>query len=243
MTCTYPLRLVDLPIISIFKKPFFFKVVFLSFLMNQIIESCDEPDHVSYARSVAMRGEEIFSCFQFVNHVLEKSAPHAHRELIKAQTTILERLPETHRTKDFIPYYYSLLPFSQLTYWSEVDLYHIQPGDLFTYIDKNYNPDPSSRAINSPSGTHVGIVDSVLRADPYNLRLRLLDSSKRIRGRCFYHCSKLVTPIKRGHVAYSLLSLLINPATRLWTVAFDGQKPLENKNVYALRIKPFTKKH
>jgi hypothetical protein len=207
-------------------------------MVSQALLNCASNKLVTYARSLAIAQKKPASCFEFVSYVIAKSTPHAYQELLVAHKDILKNLPRPHRTPFFIPYYYSLLPFHSLSYWSKVNIADAQSGDLLLYIDKNYNPDPSSRAANTPSGTHIGIISDVLNHDiAACTRFSILDSSRRMRGRCFYHHNELIPPSKPGRIAYSFLNVLHDPATDLWSVKFDGQRPLENKHVYALRIR------
>ena len=205
-------------------------------MVCQTVLCCTELELVAFARSLAVTQQEPASCFQLVSYVLAKSKPHAYQELLAAQKVILKSLPPKHRSPFFIPYYYTLLPFDQLKYWTKVNVADARSGDLLVYIDKNYNPDPSSRTPNAPSGTHIGLISDVLNQDQECIRLSILDSSKRIRGRCLYHQGRLVIPSKPGLIAYSFLNILHNPVTDLWKVMFDSQRPLENKHVYALRV-------
>lgn len=205
-------------------------------MISQAVLNCAANELVTCARSLAIAQQKPASCFEFVNYVIARSAPHAYQELLATHKVILKNLPPRHRTPFLIPYYYSLLPFDSLNYWSKVNITDAHSGDLLLYIDKNYNPDPSSRAANTPSGTHIGIISDVLNYDVAGTRLSILDSSKRMRGRCFYHHSGLIPPSKPGRIAYSFLNISRDPVTDLCRVIFDGQRPLENKHVYALRV-------
>ncbi len=199
--------------------------------MVNCLSSCENPDHIAYARALAISQYEPTSCFAFVNHVLEQKAPKAYKELLTAHEEVVRTLPETHITRDFIPYYYTLLPFEYLKHWRKVEIADIQPGDLFIYIDKDYNPDPSSRATNAPSGTHVSFVDSIL-----DTQLVLLDSSKRRRGRHFRQRDSREIPPGKHLIAYSFLDISTDPISGLSEIRFNGQKPLVNKYIHILRI-------
>jgi hypothetical protein len=204
-------------------------------MVSQLL-SCEDLDHVSYAKSLAAIQGEPSSCFQFVNNVLEHSAPCAYQKLLENHAILLKRIPEEHQAPHFIPYYYSLLPFEHLKYWEKIEVMNVQVGDLFIYIDRDYNPDPTTRVENAPSVTHVAIVDSVLKnKDVGNIELKLVDSSSRIRGRrC---CYKEIAPVKRGSIAYSFLDMLLESTTGLWNIKFISQKLLTNKYIHVLRIK------
>ena len=199
------------------------------------LQSSNDFDHINYARSFAATQEKPFSCFQFVTHVLAQNAPLAHQELMKNHKIILQNLPAEHCTQDFIPYYYSLLPFPTLKYWKKIEITDVLSGDLLIYIDNAYNPDPLSRADNIPSGTHVAFVDTVLSNNGTDcLKLKLLDSSNRVRGRLLCHAEK--EPPGTGCVAYSFAKLLFRNSTNSWDIKFDCQKLLTKKYTYAFRI-------
>jgi hypothetical protein len=205
-------------------------------MASQVVWCCIEHEFVTCARSLAVTQQRPATCFELVSYVLAKSTPLAYRELLEAHKAILKKLPPKHRSPFFIPYYYSLLPFDSLKYWKKVKVTDVQSGDLLVYIDEKYDPDPSSRAANAPSGTHIGFISDIIYHDKDGIKLSILDASKRVRGRCLYHLGRLTTPSKPGCIAYSFLNALHNPATDLWKLMFDNQRPLENKRLYALRV-------
>lgn len=195
------------------------------------LQSSQEPEHLAYAKELAITSSEAVPCFQFVIDVLQQKAPEVYEELTAHHKQLLLKLDERYQTEEMIPYYYSLLPFDHLETLQLVSISDAQPGDLFIYIDKEYNPDPSSRAPNTPSGTHVGFINSIEED-----KIILLDSSKRRRGRCFRTADSNIIPPEKNLIAYSFLTITTDSHTRLSELNFKGQRRLNNKYIYILKV-------
>ena len=155
-------------------------------------------------------------CYRFVDHLLsQESFHHAWEELKKSHTYINDRLPSSHQAEHIIPYHYHLISLSLKTnglssqYWSSPPIEEAIPGDLFIYIDPLYDPDPSQRKARQPSGTHIAVIDAVLK-DKGTQSLRLIDASQRLKGRSktpFSFEDTYFINSKASGIAYSYLHL------------------------------------
>lgn len=192
----------------------------------------DDPEHIKYARELARAPHAPVLCYQFVNEVLEKSANNAYRELLNHLEEILPLLPEESRAKEFIPYFYFLLPFEKLHHWRKIEITDIQAGDLLVYKDKDYDPNPAKRSPSSSPKTHISFI-----SDADITEITLLESSKRTKERHLYNPNSGITPNENYSIAYSsLYSVSTDQPTGLSVIKIKGYKPIQNKLIYILRI-------
>lgn len=213
--------------------------------------------HLEYARSIVAEQQykgsmerSSLSCFEFVNSVLRETLSRDERqELITLHEVINASLPVAHQYHDIIPYHYHLvarqIQNSTLSpqFWRECPVFEVRPGDVFIYVDPNYEPDPTKRKLGQPSGTHVALIDGILNIVPgHSVTFRMIDSSKRRKGRAYdpnYDTSKGAACYVEEGVAYSTLTLKREDKQSgdypLWRCNILGQRSTK-KFVTILRV-------
>lgn len=160
-------------------------------------------------------------CFEFVNRVLRLTlSDSAFQELNQLHNDLLLSLKPEHRYEEIIPYHYFLISSklrenqNNIIHWRTDDLFNIRAGDLFMYIDPNYDPDPSKRPPGQSSGTHVALVYDVIHIEPNeSITICVIDSSTRKKGRGytphFYQADPHKCGLTKGGIAYSIITLKI----------------------------------
>lgn len=180
------------------------------------------------------------NCFDFVNRILKTTLSEPTlNELSELHNRVLLTLEPAHRYSEIIPYHYSLISSllhhnkGSAKYWRNRSLFEAKPGDIFVYIDPNYDPDPHKRIPGQPSGTHVAFIDEIVESQTNEfIKMRIIDSSQRKKGRGYTQDYVKMTNHSRASregIAYSTVTLRRTVSNKpqdkiLWKCEILGQR-------------------
>lgn len=112
-------------------------------------------------------------------------------------------------------------------YWLQVYFTDLAPGDIFCYLPPNFIPEKRSEMPTTRTGTHVGIIEKVIRTTNNSVELVIIDCTR------FPHCQE--DSRTKGGIGRSPLTIYIERDKTF--LQWGSREKLWQKEVFFGRLK------
>ena len=130
--------------------------------------------------SIPKKRTYTFNCYGFVNHCVKNVSPKAYNELThKMNYTLAPYFPPSVDGQPCPFNLNTIFKLLRLTHWETIQaIADIKPGDIISYVPPKYKPPRLPEVDRLNTGTHVMIVDKVVKKTPTATHLMIIDSTR-----------------------------------------------------------------